>query len=176
MRCAERFWISPTILLWALLTWDLFPLTDWERFLLLSCLFNNWNSCETGGDFWARAALARGLGGGGGGGGGGVGGAKGEEFSSLLPKLLAGDTKNFGNGGVGGNLEGEGDGGDNLDDSTATSFLTLGCSNLLAINLWISLNLLFWCSLAGWFNQKHLRDYNLIISLNYVQKQNQKQS
>lgn len=80
--------------------------------------------------------MARGLGGGGGGGGGGVGGAIGDEASSLL----AGDTKNFGNGG----LEGEGDGGDDLDDdSTTTSFLTLDCSSLLAINLCMSLNLVF---------------------------------
>lgn len=85
--------------------------------------------------------MARGLGGGGGGGGGGVGGAIGDEASSLLPEfVLAGDTKNFGNGG----LEGEGDGGDDLDDdSTTTSFLTLDCSSLLAINLCMSLNLVF---------------------------------
>lgn len=98
--------------------------------------------------------MARGLGGGGGGGGGGVGGAMGEEASSLLPELVAGETRNFGNGGDGGNLEGEDDGADDLvlmelDESTTTSFLTLDCSNLLAINLWISLNLVFWCSLAG---------------------------
>ena len=135
-RCAERFWISLTMLLWAVMVECFWPrLPSGGESLFSSCFVKERYNSKRAGAFWLVGALAERGGGGGSGSGGAGGGGDGGKDDSGGDLFRTAET--LGIWLIGG-MEDEGVLIIMVVCSWIGSFLS---SNLLATSFWMSLNL-----------------------------------